>query len=63
MRREKFKEEGEEKMKQEVRKVQETENVLKGESLVWCRNCSGYAWRRLGSKRMNRCRREKTQKH
>ena len=29
-----------------------------GEALVWCLNCSEYAWCRLGSKLMNRCRPE-----
>ena len=29
------------------------------ETLVWCRKCSGYAWRRLGPKLVNRCRPEK----
>ena len=30
-----------------------------GEALVWCRNCSSYARRRLGPKLLNRCRHKK----
>ena len=30
----------------------------KGEVLIWCRKCSGYARQRIGPKRMNCCRPE-----